>query len=128
MTDYTPSLSMAEMAFPQRLARRRKEKGTTEQARAECSGTNVSQLRRYETGKTQSTMKIIRKLVLGLGVSAEAHVLDADKHGPVNEPRLQFEAALCLSAEERGILMVLIEGILLQQQHAEATRRLANVG
>ena len=112
------------MAFPQRLASRRKEHGMTQQVLAERTGINVSQIRRYETGKTQPTLAIIRKLALGLGSSSDALVFDHDERGPSDELRPQFEAASTLDDEERKILKAVIEGILLKDE----ARRLAAIG
>lgn len=55
-----------EPDFSQRLAALRKEKGLTQQALADLIGMHVIQIRRYESGASQPTLDVIRKLALAL--------------------------------------------------------------
>ena len=119
--------ALTEMEFPQRLATIRKQKGLTQQALADMVGVHVTQLRRYEGGRSEPTMLVLKKLAIALSVSLDVLAFDQDERGPDEALRLQFEAAQRLGADEKHVLMVLIEGILLQHQHAEAAHRLAQV-
>ncbi len=47
-----PTSALLEMDFPQRLAALRKERALTQDALAAQVGIHVSQLRRYEAGKS----------------------------------------------------------------------------
>lgn len=120
---------VAAMPFPDRLATLRKQRQLTQQALADQAGLHVSMIRKYETGAGQPNLEALRRLAVALSVPSDALVFDKDERGTDDEAlRLQFEAAQRLTAEEKKILMVLIEGILLKHQHAESDKRLAATG
>jgi len=112
--------------FPQRLARIRKERGLTQQQLADAAEVHVVQLRRYEGGKSQPTLDVLRRLAITLSVSADLLLFGQEERGPDETLRLQFEAVRRLNPDEKKALMLIIEGILLQHQHAESAQRLAN--
>jgi transcriptional regulator with XRE-family HTH domain len=80
------------MDFGERLAALRKEKGLTQQALAELINLHVIQVRRYESGASQPTLDVIRRLAVALQVSADVLIFGADERGPDGDLRLQFEA------------------------------------
>jgi transcriptional regulator with XRE-family HTH domain len=102
------------MDFPQRLAALRKERGFTQPALAEAVSLHVSQLRRYEAGTSQPTLDVLRRLAMVLGVSADLLLFDRDERGPDEELCYLLEAARRLEPDEKRILKVVIEGILLK--------------
>ncbi len=104
------------MEFPERLATLRRQKGMTGQALADAIGIHVTQLRRYEAGKSQPTLDVLRKLARSLGVSADTLVFDTDERGPSDDLKLQFEAAQRLDPDERNTVKELIEGMLLKHE------------
>lgn len=105
-----------DMDFPQRLAGLRKEKQLTQQALADLAGVHVIQIKRYEAGTTQPTLEVLRKLALGLSVSADRLVFGDDGRGPDEDLRLHFEAASRLDPQEKEMLKSLVEGMLLKHQ------------
>lgn len=60
----------------------RKSKNMTQQVLADASGIHVTQIRRYEGGKSQQTADIVRRLALGLSVSADVLLFDPEERGP----------------------------------------------
>ena len=62
-----------------------------ERKQLDKSGIQVSQLKRYEAGSSQSTLDVFRKLVLALHISADTLLFDEER-GPDNDLRLHFEA------------------------------------
>ena len=60
-------------AIWQRLAEAelRKQRSLTQQALADRVGIHAVQLRRYESGSSQPTLEVIRKLAVALSVSGE---------------------------------------------------------
>ena len=102
------------MAFPNRLAELRKERALTQQALADMVGVHVTQLRRYEAGSAQPTLDVLRRLALGLRVSADALVFDKEERGPDEELRLQFEAVKRLDASEKRVVRSVLESILIK--------------
>ena len=78
-----------------------------------------------ETGALQVTVAWAFPAV-ALSVGAPPP-LDEEERRPDQQLRLQFEAARRLNPEQKRALAIVLEGILLQQQHAESVQRLAQV-
>ena len=105
------------MEFGKRLASLRKARGLTQQALADTAGIHVVQVRRYETGASQPSLDILRKLALALSVRADEMLFDEAERGPADELKLQFEAASArLDADERHLVREFIEGMLLKHE------------
>ncbi|WP_183724117.1 helix-turn-helix domain-containing protein [Paraburkholderia sp. WP4_3_2] len=79
------------MEFPERLTALRKARGLTQLALAEAIDLSVLQIRRYESGNSQPTLDVIRRLAVALGVSSDALVFDEGERGPDDVLRYQFE-------------------------------------
>ncbi len=105
--------ALVAMDFPQRLATLRRQRGMTGLALAEAVGIHVTQLRRYEAGKSQPTLDVLRKLARALGVSADVLLFDTDERGPDDDLRLQFEAMARLDPDERRVVKALIESVIV---------------
>lgn len=121
-----PVLELMLMEFPQRLAALRKERGMTQQAMAEKIGIHVSQLKRYESGATQPTLEVFRKITLALSVSADALLFEPDERGPqTQELKLQMEAVSKLDKKEREVIRSVIDSILLMHDAKRYTRSTA---
>jgi len=111
------------MAFPDRLVALRREKGLTQQALSDTTGIHVTQIRRYEAGKAEPTLEILRKLARGLGVPGDALLFDTDERGPQRESfRLRLEALDRLDDEELRIVEEVVDGILLKHDAKRWTR------
>ena len=89
----------------------RKEKGLTQKQLGEIIGMHVAQIRRYESGTSQPTIDVIRKIAIALHVSADELIFDENKRGPDDDLHLHFEAVSKLIPEEkrlsRSYLMIL---------------------
>jgi transcriptional regulator with XRE-family HTH domain len=105
-----------QMDFGERLAGFRKEKGLTQQALAELINLHVIQVRRYESGASQPTLDVIRRLAVALQVSADVLIFGADERGPDGDLRLQFEAISKFGAEEKQVIKALLEGMILKHE------------
>ena len=114
---------LADMAFPERLSAFRKQRGLTAPQLAEIIGTHVSMVRRYETGKVQPTLDVIRRLALALEVSADVLVFDDDERTTDERLRRQFEATARLDDDEKEVVRTVIEGIILQHEAKRAMER-----
>ena len=97
------------MAFPDRLAQLRKERGLTQQALADLVSLHVIQIRRYERGTSQPTLDVIRRLAVALSVSADALVFEKDERGPDEDLRLKFEAVSAMTDEDKRVIASLID-------------------
>ena len=104
------------MGFGARLVKWRKERGLTQLALAEKAEVHVVQIRRYETEVSQPSIDAIRRLALGLSVSADALLFEEDERGPGDDLKLQFEAVSRMPASERKIIKALIEGMIVKHE------------
>lgn len=102
------------MSFKDRLVTLRKNKKLTQQVLANEVGVHVVQIRRYEAGDAQPTLKIIRQLAIALSVTADALVFDKDERGPDDDLRLQFEALQNFTPEEKQAAKMVLEGLILK--------------
>lgn len=101
-------------AFPARLVALRKERGLSQQALATAVNVHVNQVRRYEAGRSQPTLDVLRSLAKALRVSIDGLVFDAADRGPDDEFRMQFEALATLGKDERRIVKAVLDALLLQ--------------
>lgn len=118
--DWTEWLAME---FPQRLAELRKGRGLTQQALAERASVHVTQINRYETGDSQPTLDVIRRLALALAVSADELIFGKDERGPDEDLRLQFEAICQFDEEDKDLARGLLEGLILKHQAKQSVMR-----
>lgn len=110
------------MAFPDRLVALRRKKGLTQQALSDASGVHVSQLRRYEAGKAEPTLEILRRLARGLAVPGDSLLFDPTERGPQEETiRMRLEAIDRLDADDRHVIEQVLDGLLVKS----GVRRLA---
>ena len=107
---------VVDMGFPDKLAALRKERGLTQQVLADTVRVHVVQIRRYEAGKTQPSLDIIRKLAIALSVSADELIFDKDERGPDDDLRLQFEAVSAFDDEDKAVARTLLESLILRHQ------------
>jgi transcriptional regulator with XRE-family HTH domain len=101
------------------LAALRKKRGLTQQQLCELVGVHVTHLSSYENDRSQPTLDVIRRLALSLDVTADELVFDPAERVPqVSNKELlkQWERIEQLPEEDREVLKVLVEGLLLRRQ------------
>ncbi len=108
------TIQLLTMNFPQRLVLLRKERKYTQQTLADKVGVHLSQIRRYESAETQPTLDVIRKLSIALSVSSDTLIFDNKEREPDDDLRLQFEAISQFTPEEKKIVKVVMEGLILK--------------
>ena len=111
------------MEFPQRLAKLRKEKGWSQAALAELIKVSAIQIKRYEAGRAQPPLDVIRNLARVLQVSSDELIFGEDERAPSDDLKLQFEAVSRFPEEEKRIVKALLEGMILKHE----AKRWANV-
>jgi transcriptional regulator with XRE-family HTH domain len=104
------------VAFPDRLASLRKQRGLTQQALADQVGLHVIQVRRYERGSSQPTLDVIRRLAVALRVSADALVFESDERGPDEDLRLKFEAVRAMADDDKHVIASLLDAYIKKHQ------------
>ena len=119
------SLTFFAMNFPERLATLRKARGLTQLALADQVGIAVLQVHRYESGTSQPTLDVIRRLAIALGVSADMLVFDEKERGPSDALRYQFETVSRMSEHEQEMVRELLDAVIVKNQVAGALERVA---
>lgn len=104
------------LAFPEQLAKLRKERKLTQQALADQVSLHVIQIRRYERGSSQPTLDVIRRLAVALSVSSDTLVFDKEERGPGDDLRLQFEAIKAMDDEDKKVIASLIDAYIKKHQ------------
>lgn len=109
------------MSFGKNLARIRRDKGLTQDDLVKISGVGISQIRRYETGKSTPSLDAIIRLVKALGVSIDEMVFNkttaiAENKIIDSELLQQFEMISSLDEEERKIVKRVLEGVIVRNQ------------
>jgi len=102
------------MSFSRRLSSIRKSKGLTQQQMADTIGIHVSQIKRYESGDTQPSLEVLRKIALALSIGADLLLFDEGERGPTDEFRMQFEAVGHFNKEEKRIVKALLDSLILK--------------
>lgn len=104
------------MTFANRLRTLRHERGLSQPALADQIGLHVSQLRRYEHGKAQPTLDVLKRLTLALNTSADTLIFDEQERTTPTTFAHLLEALNQLDPEEQHAVRALIEGALLRHQ------------
>ena len=113
------------MEFPERLVTLRKERQLTQRELAERVQVHITQIQRYESGSTQPTLDIIRKLATTLAVSADDLIFGEGNREPIDELKLQFEALSQFDEEDRNVARAVLESLILKHN---AKRAFVNTG
>jgi len=99
--------------FPQQLADLRRQRGLTQAALAERVGVTANQVSRYESGASEPTLGVLRKLAIALSVTSDALVFGGDDRLADDESlQLAFEATTLLEADEQAAVRMMLEGFL----------------
>ena len=104
------------MSFPERLVQLRKTRRLTQQQLADLTGVHLTQIQRYEAAQTQPTLEVMKKLAVGLAVSADLLLFDEDERGPDDALKLQFEAVKQFDDDDRRTAIEVLEGLILKHQ------------
>lgn len=102
------------MSFSKRLAAVRKERGLTQQQMSEVIGIHLSQIKRYESGDTQPSLEVLRKITIALNISADTLLFDEDERGPSEDLKMQFEALSQFSPNEKMVAKELLDSLILK--------------
>lgn len=102
------------MSFSKRLAAVRKERGLTQQQMSEVIGIHLSQVKRYESGDTQPSLEVLRKIALALNISADILLFDEEERGPADDLKMQFEALNQFSPNEKMVAKELLDSLILK--------------
>ena len=108
------------MEFPERLSDLRTARGLSQSELADIAGVHLSQLGRYEAGLSSPSLDVLRRLCVGLGISADELLFDEDER---NHSPLEYvaDAAHVLDDDEQAIVAGVVDALIYRHQ-AEARR------
>lgn len=110
------------MSFPSRLIQLRKQKGYTQQSIADLVELHVNQIKKYEAGTAQPTLKALIKLAKALHVSLDDLVFGEGERDPDDELKLQFEALKGFTPEEKQVAKSVLESLILKHDASRFSR------
>jgi transcriptional regulator with XRE-family HTH domain len=113
------------MSFADRLTALRRSLNLTQTQMAEATGIHLSQIKRYESGHTQPSLDILRKIALALHVSADLLVFDDGERGPADDLKLAFEAVSQFDDEDKTVAKKVLQSLIMQHQNKRWTGALA---
>ena len=102
------------MSFSKRLSLIRKERKFTQQQMADTIGIHISQIKRYESGDTQPSLEVLRKIAIALNISADLLLFDEGERDLPDTLQLKFEAVSQMSNEDQRTIQSLIDGMILK--------------
>jgi len=105
-----------DMPFPERVTSLRKQRGFTQEALAELIGITKTQVYRYESGTSQPTLDVIKKLAVVLSITTDELIFEVGERKPDDSLLLLLEGISTLDADEKHVIKELVEGILLKHQ------------
>ena len=114
---------MFDMSLADRLTALRKERGLTQQALGDLAEVHMMQIHRYESGSSQPSIEVLKKLARALRVATDELLFKKDERGPDEELRLQFEAISRLEPEEKHVVIEVLDGLLLKHDAKRWTSR-----
>lgn len=114
---------LLSMSFSLRLSKIRKDKKMTQQVMADTIGIHVSQIKRYESGDTQPSLDVLRKIAIALNISADLLLFDEGERDLPNNLQLKFEAVSQMSEEDQKAIQSLIDGMILKHTASQLGTR-----
>jgi transcriptional regulator with XRE-family HTH domain len=106
--------------FAERLSAVRAVRDLTQQQLADAAGIHVTQLRRYEAGTAEPSLRVLRSLAVALSISADELLFD-EPRGPTSSAlSIALEGAEQLGPEEQAAIILVIEALTAR---AAAIRR-----
>lgn len=103
---------LSPMNFSKRLIQVRKKRRLTQNALAELTGLNVSQIYRWESGTSRPILEGVIKLAKALHVSIDELVFEEDERAPSGRLKLMFEAVEQLKPKDQDTIQELLQGMI----------------
>jgi transcriptional regulator with XRE-family HTH domain len=98
--------------FAERLSAVRAVRSLTQQQLADAAGIHVTQLRRYEAGTAEPSLRVLRALAVALSASADELLFDEQRGPAAGALSVALEAAEQLDPNEQAAIILVIEGLM----------------
>ena len=121
MTDHRPILPvMDRMSFDKNFLAARKRLGLTQAQMSELTGVHVNSVKVYESGQSQPSLEVFKKIAVALSMSADDLLFDHGERGPDTEAHpdlgLKFEALSRLPEIDQITIANLIDSLVVKNQ------------
>ncbi len=113
------------MPFSDRLIALRKQRGLTQEALADLIEITKTQVYRYESGTSQPTLDVIKKIAIALSVTSDELIFEVDERKPDDSLTLLLEGVNRLDSDEKHVIREMIEGMLVKHQTKQMVKSLA---
>ena len=115
-----PSAYLPEMV----VAECRKEKGLTQQQFAQKIGIGITQVKRYEGGKSSPTLEVIKNIAKTLGISADQLIFEEGEgvaYAKILDQKLlkQFELISSMDLHDQYAIKTILEGMIVKSRIEE---------
>lgn len=104
------------MSFSTRFLQLRKEHRLTQPQMADKVGIHLTQVRRYESGETQPSLDILKRIAVTFNVSADWLIFEESEREPQDELKLKFEAIKQMDEEELKSVTSVLDALILKHQ------------
>ncbi|QZI70568.1 helix-turn-helix domain-containing protein [Pseudomonas protegens] len=82
----------------------------------ECGLYGALTVKRYESGETQPSLEVLKKVAVAFNVTTDWLVFEEGEREPQNELKLKFEAVAHMDEEERRSILDLLDAMILKHQ------------
>jgi transcriptional regulator with XRE-family HTH domain len=104
------------MSFAVRFLQLRKQHNLTQPQMADAVGIHITQVKRYESGETQPSLDILKKIATAFNVTTDWLIFEDGEREPKDELKLKFEAVTQMDSAERQAVDALLDAMILKHQ------------
>ena len=83
---------------------------------ADAVGIHITQVKRYESGETQPSLDILKKIATAFNVTTDWLIFEDGEREPKDELKLKFEAITQMDSAERQAVDALLDAMILKHQ------------
>jgi len=108
------------MSFKNNLVQYRKQRQFTQRQLADKIGLSVEQIKKYEAGKSQPTLDVIKRLSQTLGVPSDTLIFDDAERAPTSARLLsQFQAISSFTELEQEHISIFLDAYIKKHRFEE---------
>jgi transcriptional regulator with XRE-family HTH domain len=108
------------MSFKDNLVKYRKQSQLLQRELAEKAAISVEQIKKYEAGKSQPTLDVIKRLSQTLGIPSDTLIFDDNERAPSNARLLsQFQTISNFTAQEQEHIAIFLDAYIKKHRFEE---------
>lgn len=114
---------LSAMSFSERVVLLRKQHNLTQQGLADATGIHVQQIKHYESGRSQPTAEMLKKLALALHVTTDFLLFEDGERDPQGDWKLLFEGLNAMTPADQAAAKSVLDAMIVRSQVTEAVER-----